>query len=105
MAANTVVLESSECKISIATNIRGINPHIKWYCNVFGIGNVMPLIILKVIAVGHTHRQTADNLNIIVLKPICGSTEKLFPNLFVLYRKKYSGPVWLEKKIFWLMIV
>ena len=102
MAANTVVLESSECKISIATNIRGINPHIQWYCNIFGIGNVMAL---KVIAVGHTHRQTADNLNIIVLKPICGSTEKLFPNLFVLYRKKYSGPVglWLEKKIFWLM--
>ena len=60
---------------------------------------------LKVIAVGHTHRQTADNLNIIVLKPICGSTEKLLPNLFVLHRKKYSGPVWLEKKIFWLMIV
>ena len=56
---------------------------------------------LKVIAVGHTHRQTADNLNIIVLKLICGSTENLFPNLFVLYRKKYSGPVWLEKKIFW----
>ena len=52
MAANTVVLESSECKISI-TNIRGINPHIKWYC--------------KVIAVGHTHRQTTNNLNIIVV--------------------------------------
>ena len=64
LAANTVVLESSECKISIATNIRGINPHIKWYCNVFGIGNVMPL---KVIVVGHTHRQTTNNLNIPVI--------------------------------------
>ena len=55
---------SAQCQISIAANmIRGINPHIKLHCNVFGIDNVMPL---KVIAVGHTHRQTADNLNIIV---------------------------------------
>ena len=43
---------SAQCQISIAANmIRGINPHIKLHCNVFGIDNVMPL---KVIAVGHT---------------------------------------------------
>ena len=55
---------SAQCQISIAANmIRGINPYIKLHCNVFGIDKVMPL---KVIAVGHTHRQTADNLNIIV---------------------------------------
>ena len=59
LAANTVVLECSACQIPIATIIkhRGINLHIKLYCNVFGIGNVMPL---KVIAVGHTHTET-DN--------------------------------------------
>ena len=43
LADNAFVLVLGECQISIATYLRGIYPHIKLYCNVLGIDNVMPI--------------------------------------------------------------
>ena len=43
VVTNAVVLVLGESQVSIATYLRGIYLHMKLYCNVLGIDNVMPL--------------------------------------------------------------